>query len=506
MANIGVGAERRSRIVGYNLSKGNKAVSSSNLPIAIAIFGEANTANQADITFNIGKEVTNAQQAGELYGFGSPLHHFFEIARPNSGGVGGIPTIVFPVAEPGGSAACAKVIAPTGTATANVTHTIVLGGRRFKSGGRYDINVETGDTEVEISGKIYDAISAVLSAPVTVALDSPVTEATLTAKWKGASSNFQVSVDTNGNEAGITYSISTSASGSGVPAVTTALNNVGNRWFPLVANLIGSDSTTLDAFETWNGIASQTDPTGRYVGTTMKPAIVVTGSTADDPSSVTSGRRTQMTNTIAPAPLSKGFAFEAAANYIAVYAPIAQNNPHLGANGKFYPDMPVPADENIGTMKSYNERDRIVKLGCSTVDLVAGRYQIQDSVTTYRPEGEVPPKFSDVRDLIVDYNIRYGYYLLELTYVVDNVIAADDATVRQTNVIKPSRWKQILFGYAQQLEDRALIARKEYMQESITVEIATDNPKRFNTVFGYERTGIVIISSTMAFADFYYGE
>jgi phage tail sheath gpL-like len=178
----------------------------------------------------------------------------------------------------------------------------------------------------------------------------------------------------------------------------------------------------------------------------------------------------------------------------------------LSAIGKKYPDMPVPADGVIGVMSDYNDRDRIVKLGCGTVDLVAGVYEIQDAVTTYRPEGEVPPKFRYVRDLFVDFNIRYGYYLLELNFVIDKVIAADTAIVSASNVIKPKGWKQILFGYATSLEQRALIARASYMQERTTVSIASDNPNRINTEFAYERTGIVIISSTMAFADAYFGE
>lgn len=167
--------------------------------------------------------------------------------------------------------------------------------------------------------------------------------------------------------------------------------------------------------------------------------------------------------------------------------------------------MPVPSDGVIGNMSTYTERDRIVKLGCSTVDLQDGAYVVQDMVTTYRPEGEEPPQWRYVRDLIVDFNIIYGYKILELANVIDKVIANDADVVTASNVIKPSQWKQILFAYAVSLADRALIADPTFMQDSITVAIDSSNPNRLNTEFSYKRTGRALISSTMAFSYFNYG-
>jgi len=505
MSNIGVGAERISRIVGYNVSAGNKATNSPNLPISIAILGQMNSANESGFDFSVPYTVTSAQQAGDLFGYGSPIHRIVSILRPQNGGVGGIPTVVYPVQKADSSATNTKTITPTGTATTNTTHTIVIAGRRALD-VRFDINIQTGDGAADISAKIADVISNSLSAPVVATLDSPVTLAVLGAKWSGLSSEFQLSVDTNGNAAGITYAIAETTPAAGVPSVTAALALIGNTWQNIIINAVGSDSTTLSAFEAWNGIPSQTAPTGRYTGTIMRPAVVFTGSTLADPSSLTSGRRNNCTICIAPAPLSKGFAFEAAANMVALYAPVAQNNPHIGAGGLNYPDMPVPADGVIGVMSDYNERDAIVKLGCSTVDLVAGVYQVQDMITTYRPIGDADPKFRYVRDLFVDWNIRFAYYIKELLYVVDKTITADGAIVAVGNVITPKRWKQILAALATEFERRALIARASYMIENTTVTINSTNPNRLDTEFAYERTGIANISSTMAFANSYFGE
>ncbi len=45
-----VGSERVAAVVGYELEKGSFQESSPNLPQRIAIFGQANTANQGGLT------------------------------------------------------------------------------------------------------------------------------------------------------------------------------------------------------------------------------------------------------------------------------------------------------------------------------------------------------------------------------------------------------------------------------------------------------------------------
>ena len=94
-----VGSELISRVVGYKITKGNFQESSPNLPQRIAILGEANTANQANLDL-IGKQITSAKQAGDLYGYGSPIYQMARILLPlQSDGVGGIPVIVYPQAQ-----------------------------------------------------------------------------------------------------------------------------------------------------------------------------------------------------------------------------------------------------------------------------------------------------------------------------------------------------------------------------------------------------------------------
>lgn len=119
-----VGSERLSRISGYKIKKGFFTNETQNLPQIIAVFGEANTANQSGLTVTK-KEVTSANEAAELYGYGSPIHSQMRILRPLSGdGVGGIPTIVFPQITDVEATATERKWTVTGTATSNSTHTV----------------------------------------------------------------------------------------------------------------------------------------------------------------------------------------------------------------------------------------------------------------------------------------------------------------------------------------------------------------------------------------------
>jgi hypothetical protein len=153
-------------------------------------------------------------------------------------------------------------------------------------------------------------------------------------------------------------------------------------------------------------------------------------------------------------------------------------------------------------MSTYDNRDYLVKRGCSTVMLKNGKYTIQDLITTYHPEGEIPPQFRYVRNLNIDWNIRYMYYLLEQLYVVDHSIAESDQAVRVDKVIKPKQWIQQISALAADLAEKNIIVDVDFMTSSIVVETAGTNPDRLETAFSYKRSSFARISSTTAEANF----
>jgi hypothetical protein len=106
---------------------------------------------------------------------------------------------------------------------------------------------------------------------------------------------------------------------------------------------------------------------------------------------------------------------------------------------------------------------------------------------------------------MIDFNVRYTYFLLEAINVVDHAIAADADTVVVNTVVKPKTWKAVLNKMAVDLAQRGLIVQPEFTQNSVTVSISTINPDRLETEFSYKRSGFTRIASTVATAGFNFG-
>lgn len=497
-----VGLDRVSRVLGYTLQTADFSNVTPNLPQRIAILSEANTANQSGLD-TTPFQITTAQSAGDKYGYGSPIHMMARILFPQSGdGVGGIPVWVYPQEEPGGATSKQITITPTGVATGNGTHTLVIAGRSGVDSEFYDVNIVTGDTTAEITDKIADAINNVLGCPVVGTSDTY--EVVAESKWAGLTANeLTITVDTSAGDLGISYAITSTQSGSGTPSIASALSAFGNAWNTLVLNGYGTESNIVSALEAFNGVPSNTAPTGRYSGLVFKPFVALTGSVADDDTTFTDAKKSEITIALCPAPLSKGIHFEAAANMAALYAPIAQNTPAQNVGGLTYPDMPTPT--SIGSMAIYTNRDAFVKKGSSTVDLVDGNYKVADFVTTWHPVGELAPLFRYVRDLTLDFNVKFGEQLIIETNVQGRIIVNDADIVSAANTIKPKELKGLIIDYADQLGARGLIADVAFMKSNISVSISTTNPKRFDIAFKYKRSGTAEIVSTTATAGFNFG-
>lgn len=497
----GVPSEFITAVIGYIYKGVNNSNSTPNLPMRIAVLCEANTANQSSLSTDEW-QATSLKAVGVRYGYGSPA---YLIAREAFQVIGGIPLVFYPQAAAVGATSKKITITVTGTATENATHDIYIAGRSGVDGQFYSITVQSGDTAADIHDKITAAVTAVLGSPVLATNDDYV--ATLESKWKGLTANeITVSVDTNGKDAGLVYTINNnSQAGAGTPSISAALALFGENWNTMVINSYGTVSAIMTALEQFNGIPDPETPTGRYQGIISKPFIAFTGSLLEDPSSITDARSTEVTIAISPAPLSPGLSFESAANKCSIHARISQDDPALDPIDSIDIDMPVPDDGIIGAMADPIERNRIVKAGCSTVVLSGGKYQMKDSVTTFHPEGELNPVFRYTRDLIAMWNIRFGYYLLERQYVVGKIICRDEDKVDNDNIVKPMMWKAILEEYFKDLISRGIITDLAFSKASLTVNISSTNPNRFETSFSTKLTGIARISSTENEVGFNFG-
>jgi phage tail sheath gpL-like len=486
-----ISPQRVSTIVGYELKRGSVPLSSPYLPQRIVVIGEGLTANQATMPL-IETEVLTAYEAGQLYGFGSPIHKAFNIMKPSGIDLlGGIPTFVIAQEESGIGVAASVAVSATGTASGNSTHFVYVAGRE------YAFNVLKDDTATIIAGKIADAVNADVNSPVTATAALGVV--TLTAKWVGLTGTFSVRFDTGGNAVGIVYSEDSATAGVGTPDLTSLQNQLGSEWTTIVLNTYGAPA--FDVLETINGRPDPDMPTGRFFGENFRPFVAIWGSTEKDTTAlgaITDPRAAEVTNALAPAPGSEGFPWEAAANMTVNYAKIAQNEPHKDVINTYYVDMPGPSDGMIGNMKDYSYRDALVKKGASTADYEGGRYKIKDFVTTYHPASEAFPTFRWASRLNLDFNVRYYVMISEQAYLVGRAIINDDQISSVDFTIKPKDWKGILYGVAEDLGDLAIIDGVDFMKGSINVEVDEQNSDRFNTIFSYKTSGNARISSVTA--------
>jgi phage tail sheath gpL-like len=499
-----VSESARSAVVGYKITKGNFALSTPNLPQRIAILSEANTDHQTGLDLTPFQANSVSDVAARL-GAGSPGYLAMRILTPlQGGGLSGIPIWIYPVASASGATATVSSITIGSTAQLNATHIIRIAGRESLDGQSYSVNILKNDAPPAICAKYVAAINAVYGSPVIATIVTG-NILTLTSKVKGTASVFKVYVNVNGNTAGVTYSIVTVA-GTLTGDVATALGKFQGDWNTIVINPY-NDATTLSLLESINGRPDPVNPTGRYSAITFKPFISFYSVQDSDPMSGEATdiatRLNDCTNVFCPAPNTFITPIEVAANVAVLVAQTAQNTPNLDVNDMAYPDAPVYGA--LGSFYDYNYRDSCVKAGISTVDMSGSDLIVKDLVTTYNPTDEITPQFKYVRNLMLDWNIRYGYRLLEQVNVINHTLVPDGTVVIAENTISPAQWKGILHSMFDDLADRGLIADASFSKDSLTVGISQSNPDRFETFFRYKRTGIARICSTTAEAGFYYG-
>jgi len=496
MISTAIGSERRSRVSGYRIKKGFFNETSSFLPQQILVIGVPNTANAVGVDYTKIKEVVSANEAGVLFGFGSPIHQAMKILRPiDSDGVGGIPTFVLPLENNG----TAKVItlAVTGTATAGTTHYLVINGRN------YAFNINTGDTAEVVAGKIADLNNATTSSAFTaVATDEDIV---FTAKFNGlVSQDSDIFISNEGVGAGLTYAVTQTTAGSGQSDLTPLPAALGENWITGILNTEGVGN--FAALEQINGIPYSESPNGRYNPIVFKPFMAFTGFVSDDLQDYNdlaeNNTYGQVTNVICPAPGSGGTPAEAAANVLRLFARRMQDTPELDVNAMAYPDMPESNSETFEMFTDYNVRDNLMKKGISTVTYENGQFIIQDLVTTYKFDDEDPLQFNYARNLNLDWNVKDAYYILEKRELRDKVIILDDQITTSTNAIKVKEWKSVLGTLFDTLASQALIYDVDFSKSTLQVERDSVNKNRINTNFRYRRTAIARIVSTDAEGNF----
>ena len=452
----------------------------------------------------------NPDDAGVIFGFGSPLHRMAIKLFPKAGNGSKVDTYFLPVAAPSGNSSkqSIKTITPT-VSSSGITKTIngyfrlkdqifetaadvagkvatnahinpakaprgtILNSYEIK---KYPFTLTKGMTTSDVLTAIKEALEDHLEIPFTMSINENVL--TLTGKWKGSDSLFDFDIVDEDNEplAAATHGVSLAV------AVTQEASGVGTI-----------SSSALAAINTELGV---TRVISQYASVTVLDALKEKFEAWHD-----------------------GLTAQYVVCYSAIKAPESQDVAgtydlqSLIASGTARRDDSVNVQivGDFGELRplEYKERDRLLKAGYSNIVRQAnGSYKLQDLVTFYHPLGKTNPLYRFDRDITVVGNIAYDLmYNFRDTEEWKSVILASEKDVttnpdvRTLKDVKAAANTRIgLLGLA------GLIANYVEAQKNTVAEIDKSNPNRVNINLKFELTGVGRIFDLTSFIGFYFGE
>ncbi len=479
------------RVVGIetifkNLRNGSLAI----LPQRIAIVGQGST---SAVYSTDKQQVTSATQAGNIFGYGSPIHLAVKQLLPTNGdGVGTIPVTVYPLADHASGVASSGKITPTGSATSSGQFRVLVNNIRSEP-----FVITTGDTLAQASADIALAINSVLDMPVTAAVVS--NEVTLTSKWKGISANDIYIQVIGPADLGMTFAVTQPTGGLVNPSVTSALNKFGTVWETLVINCL--NATDTDAFNEYKDFG-----VGRWGALVRKPLVVFTGNTeesVDTATTITNARKDDHVNVQLVSPGALDLPFAVAARQVARIAVVANENPPCDYGSQQANGLTPGAD---GVQWQHNVRDQAVKKGSSTVEVRDGIVTISDVVTFYHPTGDEVPAYRYVCDIVKLQNIIFNLDLIFVTPEWDGApLIPDDQPTVNPRAKKPKMAVAAICSVVDSLGLEAIISDTGFTKKNTFAQISTQNPKRLDVTTTVKLSGNTNILSVDLNFGFYFG-
>ena len=463
------------------------------LPQRIALIGQGST----DATYSLDKrQINSAQEAGLIYGYGSPIHLAARQFFPRNGdGVRTIPVTVYPLEDAASGVVSTGEIIVSGTATSEGIYLVLINDILSEP-----IAAEQSDDQDAIAGKIVTAINAVLQMPVKAALKSGADDTVeLFSKWKGESANdIKFSVEGPPTTIGITFAITAPTGGANNPDVEPALNGIGNRWETLILNCLNvSDAATLDKYANWGE--------GRWGALTHRHSVVFSGQTKDltSATAISDVRKEDRVNVQLTAPKSEALPFVVAAAELARIALVANENPPADYGSQAVPGIKPGKD---GEQWDYVKRNSAVNAGTSTIDVRDGVIHLSDTVTFYHPTGDELPAYRYVVDIIKLQNIVFNTNLIFNRPEWDGapLIPDNQATVNP-RARQPKAAIAAVSALIANLALQAIISNPNEAKASIRVEIDSQNPKRLNLTYTVQLSGNTNIISVDLNFGFYFG-
>lgn len=464
-----VTASAVARVVGIDTHfKNLRGGAAQSLPQHIGILAQGNTASAGYSL--LPKQITNSAEAAATYGFGSPIHlAALELFPLVGGGVGSIPVTVFPLIDDASGVLATGTITPAGVAAATATYFVRISGILSAA-----FLVTTGDSVAVQVASIVAAVNAVLAQPV-IAVNG-TTLVTINCKWKGATGNeIKLEVlDTNLNSAGALFTLVQPASGATDPVVTTALAGIGSEWITLLVNSFhGTNTTVLNAI--------QVKGEARWDQQVRRPFVAICGNdeaVLATATATSAARKTDRVNCQVVSPGSLHLPVQIAAAQVREIAKVADDNPPTDYGSRKVTTL-IPGADSV--QWDYATRDAAVKAGCSTIQVKDGVVNISDVVTMYHPDGEVPPAYRYVVDIVKLMTVIYNFDLEFAQAEWDGApLIPDGQPTVNPNARKPSSAKAAVNRIIDGLALEAILSDPATAKATTTANISSSNPKRLD--------------------------
>lgn len=385
---------------------------------------------------------------------------------------------VLPVSDDPAAVAATGTIAFAGTATANGTLSLYIGGQRVQT------VVTSGMTAAQVATAVANAITAAPNMPVTAVASTSTVNLTAVNKGPGGNEidlrlNYLGTAGGEATPAGITPTITDMASGATAPSLTTPLANLGDVAYDFIA-VPYTDTASLDAIKSFLG-----DTSGRWSWDVQVygGAFSAYRGTSSALTTFGTGRNDQHMSVMgfndSPSPAWIWAAAYTAQAAVSVRADAAQPIRAVPLLGVLAP--PIQSRFPLST------RNTLLWDGISTFDVAAdGTVMIEKAITTYQlnSQGQPDNSYLDVETL---YNLAYVLRALKsvITSKYARVKLASDGTRfgAGSNVVTPSVIKADIIAQYQQLEQAGFVQQSKTFAQGLIVQQNATNPNRLDVLW-----------------------
>jgi len=447
-------------------------------------------------------QIFNAEDAAELFGYGSQLHrmalyHF-------AGATGAITTDCLPLPAAAGGAAGTRTVTFATNATAAGNYYFRCGS--YLSDDLIKIGVASGATPAQIATLLTAAITALPNLPFTAVQGTEANAGvvTLTAKTADLTSkSLKVTNNIGSGESaelpsGMTVAIADVVEGAGSSAVTGLTAYLESESNPRYTSVVQPyiDTSTLDALK--NVVGNPNEVTGLYDDLDYRPfSSFVCDTTGDNLATLIAlgnTRKLDCANVLFAAPTYPELGYEIAAyisGFIDLKGIVASSNAYTGISLPLLWGPLTPADDwttvAASGEKAYNNRNAAVIAGITPVIYNSGDGVAYPGDVTgfWHPQDNQNAPFKFICNRIKIWNVQANVSAyLNSNDLKDCPIVFSAAAVRQSE--RPVDADIIAAGLAEvagNLENFAWIYQAEFTIANTTVTESDLNPDRFDISF-----------------------